>query len=120
MKNFRIIALEKLSDSSNYQLIEEGIYNDLHDSGGFSTYRMAMAVDSEADDTGQYPLEDILDQFLVHVEEFIESPDEDVRMFMFGGELDDLQNFKSIIGRRAFNEEFTDENGQTRVRLKIE
>lgn len=28
MKNFRIIELEKLNDSSNYERIEEGIYND--------------------------------------------------------------------------------------------
>lgn len=116
MKNFRVIELEKLKDTSNFQQIEEGIYNDLNDDGGFATYRM----DIEDGENTQYPLEDILDEYLVHVEEFLESADTNSLKCVFGGELDDVQNFKSIIGKRAFNEEFVDKDGQKRVRLKIE
>ena len=100
-------------------MINEGIYNDLKDDGGFSTHRIAMAVELEAGENSQYPLEDILDKYYVHVEEFL-SKSENESNYIFGGELDDIQNFKSIIGKRAFNEDFVDEEGQTRVKLIIE
>ena len=95
MKNFRIIEVEKLKDYSSYELINEGIYNDLKDDGGFSTHRIAMAVELEAGENSQYPLEDILDKYYVHVEEFLESKSENESNYIFGGELDDIQNFKS-------------------------
>ena len=120
MKNFRIIEVEKLKDSSSYQLIEEGIYNDLKDDGGFSTHRIAMSMELEDGENSQYPLEDILDKYYVHVEEFLQSQIENESRFIFGGELDDVQNFKSITGKKAFNENFIDEEGQTRVKLIIE
>jgi hypothetical protein len=120
MKNFRIIELEKLKDVSNFQLVEEGIYNDLNDDGGFATYRIAMAMDLENEEDSQYPLEDILDEYLVHVEEFLNNDENNSLKCVFGGELDDVQNFKSLVGKRVYNEKFVDEEGQTRVRLKIE
>ena len=120
MKNFRIIEPEKLKDDSHFQLIEEGIYNDLNDDGGFATYRIAMAMDLEEGEDTQFPLEDILDNYYVHVEEFLTDEENNSLKYLFGGELDDVRNFKSIVGKRAYNEEFTDEKGQIRVRLNIE
>lgn len=120
MKNFKIIEVEKLKDSSSYELIEDGIYNDLKDDGGFSTHRIAMTMELEEGENSQYPLEDILDKYYVHVEEFLEAKNENEPSYIFGGELDNIQNFKSIIGKRAFNEDFVDEEGQTRVKLIIE
>jgi hypothetical protein len=120
MKNIRIIELEKLKDTSNFQLVEENIYNDLNDDGGFATYRIAIAMDLEDGEDTQYPLEDILDKYLVHVEEFLTNEENNSLKYIFGGELDDVQNLKSIVGKRVYNEEFVDEKGQTRVRLKIE
>lgn len=120
MKNFRIIEIEKLRDASNFEWVEDAIYADLNDDGGFATYRIAMAMDLEDGEDSQYPLEDILDEYLLHVEEFIDTDEENSVKCIFGGELDDVQNFKSIIGKRAYNEEFVDEDGQTRVRLRIE
>lgn len=120
MKNFRIIDAEQLMDNSNFELIEEAIYNDLNDAGGYATHRMAMAMELENGDDEQYPLEDILDKFLVHIEIFLESDYENTLQYIFGGELRHLQSLKSIIGKRAYNEEFVDENGQTRIRLVIE
>jgi hypothetical protein len=96
------------------------IYKDLTDDGGFATYRIAMAMDLEAGEDTQYRLVDILDEYLVHVEEFLNNDGNNSLKYIFGGELDDVQNFKSIIGKRVYNEEFVDEEGQTRVRLKIE
>lgn len=120
MKNFEIIEIDKFKDSSNYEMIEEGIYNDLKDDGGFSTHRIAMTVEVEEGENSQYPLEDVLDKFYVHVEEFLEPKNENESRFIFGGELDDIQNLKSLIGKRAFNQDYVDEEGQTRVKLIIE
>ncbi|MCG8573793.1 MAG: hypothetical protein MI810_02820 [Flavobacteriales bacterium] len=120
MKNFRILELDRLKDTNNYQFIEEGIYNDLKDDGGFATHRIAMAMELEEGENSQYPLEDVLDKFYVHVEEFLESNEADSYHYILGGELDDIQSLKSIIGKRVYNKEFVDEEGQTRVQLIIE
>jgi hypothetical protein len=120
MKNFRIIEVENLKNSTRYELIEDHIYNDLKDDGGFSTHRIAMTMELEDGENNQYPLEDLLDKYYVHVEEFLESQNENEPRYIFGGELDDIQKFKSLIGKRAFNENFIDEEGQTRVKLTIE
>ena len=66
MKNFKIIESKKINDSSNFELIEEGIYNDLKDDGGFATHRIAMAMELEEGEDSQYPLDDILDKYLIH------------------------------------------------------
>ncbi|MCR9154370.1 MAG: hypothetical protein NXI09_09690 [Bacteroidetes bacterium] len=120
MKNFEIIEIDKFKDSSNYEMIEDGIYNDLNDDGGFATHRIAMTMVVEEGENSQYPLEDVLDKFYVHVEEFLEPKNENETRFIFGGELDDIQNLKSLIGKRAFNQDYVDEEGQTRVKLIIE
>lgn len=120
MKNFKIIEVEKLKNPSNYELIEEGVYNDLSDKGGFSAHRIAMEMELEDGEDSQYPLEDILDKYYVHIEDFLASEDPKKLKFILGGELDSIQKFKSIVGKRAYNEEYLDEEGQKRIRLKIE
>jgi len=120
MKNFRIIEVEQLKDTAHYELIEADIYKDLLDDGGFATHRIAMSMELEEGEDSQYPLEDILDKYYVHVEVFLETDHERCPKYIFGGELEDIQKFKSIIGKRAYNEEFVDEQGQTRVKLIIE
>lgn len=120
MKNFRPISPEALNDRNRYEPVAEGIYNDLHDSGGFATYRMAMAMEMEVGEDSQYPLEDILDHFLVHVDEFLDADDPNEFHGIFGGELDDLQQFRTLIGKRAFNETLMGDDGKERIRLKIE
>lgn len=118
MKNFKIIELKKLSDTVNYQPIEAGIFNDINDKGGFATHRIAMSLELEEGEDDQYPLEDILDEYLVHVEEFLDK-EGNAHCYIFGGELDDLQKLKLLVGKRAYNEEFVDEDGQTRVKLVV-
>lgn len=120
MKNFTIIAPAQLTDTTQYELVEADIYNDLKDDGGFSTHRIAMSMELEEGDGSQYPLEDILDQYFVHVEEFLESEDPKTMRLVFGGELDSIQNFRSIVGKRAYNAEYTDEDGDKRIKLIIE
>ena len=72
---------------------------------------MAMRGELEEGDSSQYPLEDILDKYLVHVAEFLETDTEQEFRYIFGGELESLQKLKLLVGKRAFNEDFTDDEG---------
>ena len=120
MKNFSIIESYALAQTPAYQLVEEHIYLDKNKEGQFAPYRMAMTMELEEGEDDQYPLEDILDKFLVHVEEFLESTDEKVCRYVFGGEMDGIQKLKSLVGKRAYNQEYTDESGETWIKLVIE
>lgn len=119
MKNFQLIHPDQLQNKEQYEPIEEGIFNDIKDDGGFATHRLAMSMTIEEGENSQYPLEDILDHFFVHVEEFL-SNDQQHPHYIFGGDLDSLQKLKTIIGKRAYNKEFTDDEGQQHVKLIVE
>lgn len=120
MKNFRIIEVEKFEDRSKYQPIEAGIYKDIKGDGGLAPHRMAMAMELEEKEDNQYPLEDILDQYYVHVEECLARSHEREPRYIFGGELEDIQKLKSIIGKRAYNKAFVDQEGEQVLKLLIE
>lgn len=79
-----------------------------------------MALELEEGEDSQYPLEDLLDKYFVHVAEFLDSDDENKPKYIFGGELDDIQKLKSLPGKRVYNEVFVDEEGRERVKLVIE
>src|SRR6185312_9138710 len=104
MKNFEIIALDKFKDPSNYQFIEDGIYNELKKDDGFATHRIAITMELEDGEDSQYPLEDILDKYLAHIEEILDSDDDKTLKYILGGDLDNIQKLKSIIGKRAYNQ----------------
>lgn len=120
MKNITQVELDKYK-SPNYELIENGIYLDKQDG---DLYVFAVTYELEENEDSQYPLEDILDEFYLHVSDFV---DEDafntskVVTLELGGDLEDAQNaVKNLIGKRAYNAEETDEDGSTYVKLVIE
>ena len=119
MKNLEIINDEKLVDESKYKFIEEGIYLDVKEADGCTPYRLAMSMELEDGDDDQYPLEDILDKYLIHVEDFLDS-EEGIQKYIFGGKIDDLRSLKSIVGKRVRNKEIFDKNGDTSIGLVIE
>jgi hypothetical protein len=98
----------------------EKLYNDLKSEDECGTHRIAMAMDLEDGENTQYPLEDILDKYLVDIEESLVSDQYRTVKYIISGELESILDLKSIIGKRAFNKEFVDENGKTRVKLMIE
>ncbi|MFK8104744.1 MAG: hypothetical protein AB8G15_19655 [Saprospiraceae bacterium] len=120
MKNFKILELEKLNDTSRYKKIEEGIFEKIRDDGRYSPPCIALSMELEAGENSQYPLEDILDKYLVHVEDFLESGAPNIFKYIFGGDLAGIQQLKMLIGKRVYNEEFLDEDGRARVKLVIE
>lgn len=97
MKNFNIVATEKFSNPLNYQLVEDGIYNDLNDVDGFSTYRIAVTVTIEKETISPQILDKKLEPYFVYVEETLNTPKNKVCKYIIGGELEDLQKFKTII-----------------------
>ena len=121
MRNIALETCNKYSNQENYELIKNGIYKDLKDEDD-DNYRMTISYELDSDDS-QYPLEDILDKYYLHVSDFLE-PENDYNsnkvIQELGGTLDDIKNAQEIIGKKIYNQDFLDENGQVRVSLKIE
>ena len=121
MSNITLETCNKYSNQENYELIENGIYKDLKDEDD-ANCRMTISYELDSDDS-QYPLEDVLDKYYLHVSDFLESENDSnsnkVKQEL-GGTLDDIKNAQEIIGKKIYNQDFLDENGQVRVNLKFE
>lgn len=123
MKNITLEKNKNYEDSENYELVENGIYKDLNDEDD-AKYRMTISYELESNETNnQYPLEDILDKYLMYVSAELESENKtktNKYILELGGYLDGMKKAKEIIGKKVFNREFIDEDGQIRVDLVIE
>ena len=100
MSNIALATCAKHSNQDRYELIENGIYKDLEDEDS-ANHRMCISYELDADDT-QYPLEDVLDKYYMHVEDFLEDendPDSNVIIQEMGGTLDDLRKAQEIMGK---------------------
>ncbi len=123
MKNIKLEKCKKHENSKKYQLVESGIYLDLKDKDD-AKYRMSISYELESDESNnQYPLEDILDKYLMFVSDFLESenkPNSNKYIIEFGGYLNEMKKAKEIIGKKVFNRDYKDDDGQIRVDLIIE
>lgn len=121
MTNISLFKCLKHENSSNYELIEEGVYEDLKDNES-SKFRIAISYELETNEDEQYPLEDILNKYFLHVEDFLEDEnDSESNLFKLelGGRLEDIIEVKNIIGKKVFNREKV-ENGKILIQLVIE
>ncbi|WP_241492462.1 hypothetical protein [Lacinutrix himadriensis] len=124
MKNISLEKCQKYENSEQFKLVENGIYQDLKDDDD-TKYRMTISYELESDNdtNNQYPLEDILDKYCLYVSDFLETENNtepnDFKLEL-AGELKDIKNGQEIIGKKVYNQEFKDEDGQIRVNLKIE
>ena len=122
MKNITLEKCEKYENSEHYKLIGNGIYQDLKDDDD-AKFRMTISYELENDNSNnQYPLEDILDKYLLHVSDFLENENKkDTNKFKLelGGYLDKMKDAQEIIGKKVYNQDFRDD-GQVRVKLVIE
>ena len=124
MKNITLLKLEKHKDSFRYEKIDDGIYKDLNDLDT-TNYRITLSFELEENETFQYPLEDILDKFyisnIIKNETEQEHDKDNISIEIeLAGELEDVQNVKKILGKRAYNRISSKENGQHSVSLVIE
>lgn len=102
MKNIKLLKLEKYNDSSAYQEIETGIYKDLKDSDP-TNIKITLSFELEPNEDDQYPIEDILDKYYLHVSEFIDSTNDSILNLELAGELEDILAARVIIGKRVYN-----------------
>lgn len=108
MKNIKLLRLEKYNNLSEYQIIEDGVYKDLKDTES-TNIRIALSFELEIGENEQYPIEDILDKYYLHVSEFLEVNNTDSRNgsmlnLELAGELEDIIDVKDIIGKRVYNQ----------------
>lgn len=123
MKNISLEKCQKYENTELYELVEKGIYKDLTDESE-AKYRITVFYELESeDDSNQYPLEDVLDKYYLHVSDFLESENKDnTNRFKLelGGALDDIQKSQEIIGKKVFNRDFLGADGNIRVKLVVE
>lgn len=120
MKNIQLASLDKYNSNNNFELVDGNIYKDLVE----DHYVFALSYELEDEEDSQYPLEDILDRYYLHVSDFMDedrySNSSDVTLEL-GGNLDNVKEaIGELIGKRVYNQEYDDEQGVTRVRLVIE
>lgn len=105
-------------NSEDYKLIEDNIYETIDEENDgekiFVTSLMFVQEPEldEGDSAGnisQYPLEDILDEFLVYVSDFyseLNTEDSQICCLEFAApELEDVQNLRSVIGKHVYNKQ---------------
>ena len=125
MKNISLEKCLRHNDTSKYKLIEDGIYEDLNDDSE-QKYRMIISYELESHENGnQYPLDDVLDKYLLHVvsEDFLEfESDSNPNKYTLelGGFFDGMKEAKEKKKKKVFNREFKDEEGHIRVKLVID
>lgn len=126
MKIIKAIKLDKYSDSTRYTHYEGFIYKDSTGGVGAETeespepvYCVTLYTELKNSEDTQYPLEDILDKYLVNCTDVMEEKEEDdKRIFIFEIEGDDEENIKAIaglVGKRVYNYEDGDY-----IKLRIE
>ena len=118
MKNIQQISLDKYTNP-NYALIGNNIYKNIAE----DSYVFAISFEWEATEDVQYPLEDMLDKFYLHVSDFIDEAayhtSKNVSLEL-SGELEDIEiALNTIIGKRVYNAEYTGNDGKIYVKLVI-
>lgn len=96
MKDIRIIEQKKYADVYHYQFIETSIYRDLSDQDD-TCFRMTISFELEEGESTQYPLEDLLDEYYLHVSDFIASDANSCTTIELAGELDGIRDAKSLL-----------------------
>ncbi|WP_299338361.1 hypothetical protein [uncultured Psychroserpens sp.] len=120
MNNITLDNPRRYKNKKRYKFIEKGVYLDLKEKDVFK-YRMSISYVLESDKTNnQYPLEDILDKYLLFVShEF--GKKKNMFKIELGGDLDDIIKAKNeIIGRKIFNRDSIGEDKKIYVNLVIE
>lgn len=149
MKNISNFKANKYDNAERYLLIEEGVYlfKNMYDSieDGMYVYGNMCSSEIEPDyyvtslsfeqepELGegsspnlisQYPLEDILDEFLVHISDFYEEDNDKSATLCYqefaSPHIENIKKLRSIIEKHVYNEEYTGDDGENYIKLVIE
>lgn len=111
--------------SPSYKKIEDGVYNYKGEYVTTLSFQQEPEF-GEGEDAAyisQYPLEDILDKYLVYVSDYYETlnkkESETCYMEFAGEELEAIKKLRSIIGQHVYNRRIQ-KNGKEYVELAIE
>ena len=102
-------------ESEMYSLVEDGIYRVERDGETLYVTSLSFVQEPELEEGGsaaeisQYPLEDILDEFLCHISDFYEdlnTEQSQVCVQEFAApNLEDIRKLRAIIGKHVYNKE---------------
>lgn len=100
-------------DTGKYIPVEDGIYKVADPEDGLYYTSVSFVQEPEYDegenaaDISQYPLEDLLDKFLVFISDFyaeMNSENSDRCYLEFAGsDLEDIRGLRSVIGKHVYN-----------------
>lgn len=116
MKNFQNYKAAKYADSEKFTEVEDGIYRTKDPNDDEEVYVTSLTFELEKDNPfeaegspkyiPQTPFEDLLDEFLVYVNDFYEAENEasEINCYQeFGSpEFEDIQKLRTIIGKRFY------------------
>ena len=102
-------------ESGMYSSVEDGIYKTEEDGEVLYVTSLSFVQEPELEEGGsaaeisQYPLEDILDEFLCHISDFYEdlnTEQSQVCVQEFAApDLEDIRKLRAIIGKHVYNKE---------------
>jgi len=104
MKNIRAVILDKYKDDSQFEKLSDYIYK----KRDTSSYCITLRCELEPDEDSQYPLEDVLDKYLINVTDHArEFQSEGKRILEVELEspysIDEILAVSEIIGKRVYN-----------------
>jgi len=114
MKDISNYNAEKYKEEK-YEKIEDGVYKIKGKSEELYVTSLSFIQEQElgegknASYISQYPLEDILDKFLVHISDFYEELNKETSQICYqefaSPRLKNIQELRSIIGKHIYNQE---------------
>ena len=113
MIHITAVELEKYSDPKNYQSMGNGVYEDLLQGEYVTTLRFEL----EEGEDSQYPLEDILDEFMVYCTHHIIETNDNGKRFLeaeiadeshYPESLESLNKVASLAGKHVYNKQVGD------------
>ncbi len=130
MKDIKIIHQEKYKDTTRYERVAEGFYkalvsydDNMVEVGHYvATFSFLLEEDLNEMADRQYPLEDLLDEFLAHVSEFVQNDPNNAVMILelcTQNWLDHMELLVKIEGRHVYNREVI-KDGETYYELVME
>ena len=124
MKNIRVYTASKYADTS-YQEVTPGIYMHEKDYVTSLCFEQEVELDEgkSAADISQYPIEDVLERYCVHISDFypkLNTEKSSVCYIEFSGrKLEYIKSLLTIVGKRVYNKDIY-ENGEACTVLIIE
>lgn len=130
MKNIRIYHPKKYNDKK-YQKVEENIYKVQSEMMANAVYVTSLCFEQEPElgegsspqEISQYPLEDILDEYMLLVEDFFEEENKnsvtDCYVEFSGLDVESIRDLLGIVGKHVYNQEVK-QDGERYMVLVIE